>query len=149
MGVEKYVSEIKLIEQDQTIVYNYLSNFQNFSQHLNDDLLDKLNGKIPQFKVSNFESDQDSCRFNISGIGNAEIRIVEREPVKTIKISSSEGLPIGLTMWIQLLPVSPYRTKMRVTIHAEMNAMIKMMVAPKLKSGIDQIAEVLSKLPYR
>ena len=149
MSVEQYVSEIKFIEQNQTIVYNFLSNFQNFSQFFNDELLSKLNDKIPQFKVSNFESDQDSCKFHISGIGNAEIRIVEREPVKTIKISSSEGLPIGLTMWIQLLPVSPYRTKLRVTLHADMNMMIKMVVGPKLKTGVDQMAEALTRLPYQ
>ncbi|MGV8091320.1 MAG: hypothetical protein AB2L24_05575 [Mangrovibacterium sp.] len=149
MSTEKYVSDIKFIDQDQEIVYNYLSNFENLSQYINDGLLSKINEKVPQIKISNFESDQDSCRFQVSGIGKAEIRIIDREPVSTIKISSSGGLPIGVTLWIQLLSVTPHQTKMRLTLHADMNIMIKMMINKKLEEGIDQFADMLAKLPYR
>ena len=31
MALQKYVSDIKVIEQNQEIVYNYLSNFENLS----------------------------------------------------------------------------------------------------------------------
>jgi len=149
MSAQKYVSKIKLIDQNQEVVYNYLSNFDNLSQYVNDGLLSKLNEKAPQIKITDFESDQDSCRFRVSGIGHAEIRIIDREPASTIKIISSGGLPIGVTLWIQLLPGSPYQTKMRLTLHAEMNIMIKMMVDKKLEEGIDQVADMLARLPYR
>ena len=130
-------------------MFNYLSNFENLSQYVNEGLLSKINESVPQITVSNFESDADSCRFNISGMGQAEIRIIEREPAKTIKISSSGGLPIGITFWIQLLPESPYQSKMRLTLHAEMSMMIKMMVNKKLEDGINQLADMLTRLPYR
>lgn len=149
MSVQKYVSEIKLIDQNQEVVYNYLSNFDNLSQYVNDELLSKLNEKVPQIKITDFESDQESCRFQVSGLGQAEIRIIDREPHGTIKISSSGGLPVGITLWIQLLPASPYQTRMRLTLNAEMNVMIKMMINKKLEEGIDQIADMLAKLPYR
>ncbi|MCW0483342.1 hypothetical protein [Gaoshiqia sediminis] len=149
MSTQKYVSDIKLIEQNQDIVYNYLSNFENLSTYVNEGLLSKINESVPQIKVTDFESDADSCRFNISGMGQAEIRIIEREPAKTIKINSSGGLPIGITFWIQLLPESAYQTKMRLTLHAEMSMMIKMMVNKKLEEGINQLADMLTKLPYR
>ncbi len=149
MSIQKYVSEVRQIEHSQEIVYNYLSNFENLSQYINDGLLSSINDKVPQIKISNFESDQDSCRFQVAGMGKAEIRIVEREPAKTIKIVSSGGLPIGVTLWIQLLPASTYQTRMRLTLHAEMNMMIKMMVNRKLEEGINQIADMLTKLPYQ
>ncbi len=148
MGTEKYVSDIKLIDQNQEVVYNYLSNFDNLAQYVNEGLLSKLNEKVPQIKITDFESDPDSCRFQVSGLGKAEIRIIDREPSSTIKVASSGGLPIGVTFWIQLLPVSPSQTKMRLTLHAEMNIMIKMMVNRKLEEGINQFADVLAKLPY-
>ena len=148
MGLEKYVSDIKTIEQNQEVVYNYLSNFENLSTYVNDGLLSKMNESVPQIKVSDFESDSDSCRFNISGMGQAEIRIIDREPHKTIKINSSGNLPIGVTLWIQLLPVTPYQSKIKLTLHAEMSMMIKMMVNKKLEEGINQIADMLTKLPY-
>jgi len=149
MGLQKYVSDIKTIDQNQEIIYNYLSNFENLSTYVNEGLLAKINESVPQIKVSDFESDSDSCRFKISGMGQAEIRIIDREPSQTIKISSSGGLPIGITFWIQLLPVTPYQSKMKLTLHAEMSMMIKMMVNKKLEEGINQLADMLTRLPYR
>ncbi|WP_372772994.1 hypothetical protein [Mangrovibacterium sp.] len=149
MGLEKYISDIKIVEQNQDVVYNYLSNFENLSTYINEGLLSKINETIPQVKVSDFESDADSCRFKISGMGQAEIRIIDREPASTIKLASSGSLPIGITFWIQLLPVTPYQSKMKLTLHAEMSMMIKMMVNKKLGEGINQLADMLAKLPYR
>ena len=149
MSISKYVSETKLVNQNQEIVFNYLSNFENLSKYVNEGLLQKVNEKVPQIKISNFESDGDSCRFSVAGLGLAEIRITEREPQKTIKIESSGGLPLNITFWIQLLPVQAYQCKMRLTLHADMSMMIKMMVNKKLEEGIDQLADMLANLPYR
>ena len=149
MSIQKYVSEIKYIDHNQEVVYNYLSNFEHLSRYINEGLLSKLNEQVPQIRISDFESDQDSCRFQVSGMGKAEVRIIEREPARIVKISSPGGLPIGITFWIQLLPVTPYQTKMRLTLHADMSIMIKMMVNKKLEEGINQVADMLTKLPYR
>lgn len=149
MAVSKYISDVKIVEQDQSIVYNYLSDFEHLSKYVNEGLLQKVSEQVPQLKISNFESDRDSCRFNIGGLGQAELRITEREELRTIKIESSGNLPLSFTFWIQLLPLAAYQCKMRLTLHADMSMMIKMMVGKKLEEGIDQLAEILAKLPYR
>ena len=94
MSETKYVSEIKTVYHNQEVIFNYLSNFENLSKYVNEGLLAKMTEQVPQIQISNFESDADSCRFQISGMGLAEIRIVEREPHKTIKVSSSGSLPV-------------------------------------------------------
>jgi carbon monoxide dehydrogenase subunit G len=149
MTIHKYISDVKLIEHNQQIVFDYLSNFENLSEYLNSGLIEKITRQIPQVKISDFESDNDSCRFKITGMGLAEIRIVNREPHKTIKVESSGKLPLSITFWIQLMPVSAFQTKMRLTLHADMNMMIKMMAGDKLQEGINHLAERLSKLPYK
>ena len=149
MSTSKYVSDIKIVNQNQEIVYNYLSNFENLSKFVNEGLLSKLTEQVPQIKISNFESDIDSCRFQIAGMGLAEIRIIEREPHKTIKVKSSGKLPLDITFWIQLLPVSAYESKLRITLDAEMSMMIKMMVNSKLEEGINRFADMLASLPYK
>jgi hypothetical protein len=149
MGSTKYVSDVKIIRNNQEVIYNYLSNFENLSKYVNEGLLEKMSEQIPQIKISNFESDADSCRFQISGMGQAEIRIIEREPFKTIKISSSGSLPVSIVFWIQLLSVDAYETKLRLTLDADMNMMIKMMVNKKLEEGINRFADMLAALPYR
>lgn len=149
MSTTKYVSDIKVISNNQEIIFNYLSNFENLSKYVNEGLLSKMTEQVPQIKISNFESDADSCRFQIAGMGLAEIRIIEREPHKTIKISSSGGMPVGIVFWIQLLPVSAYETKLRLTLDADMSMMIKMMVNKKLEEGINKLADMLAALPYK
>lgn len=148
MGVSKYVSDIQVIAHNNEVIFNYLSNFQNLSRYLTDDLLQQLAEKVPQVKIQNFQSDADSCSFSVGGFGNAEIKIVEREPYKTIKVQGQGGIPIELTFWIQLLPVDAYKTKLRLTLHTEMGMMVKMMVGNKLEKGINQLAETLARLPY-
>lgn len=149
MGVNKYVSDVKIIRNNQEVIYNYLSNFENLSKYINEGLLEKMTEKIPQIKISNFESDTDSCRFQISGMGLAEMRIIEREPSKTIKVSSSGSLPISIVFWIQLMAVDAYETKLRLTLDADMSMMIKMMVNKKLEEGINRMADMLAALPYK
>jgi len=149
MGSTRYVSDIKVINNNQEIIYNYLSNFENLSKYVNEGLLSKMTEQVPQIQISNFESDADSCRFQISGMGQAEIRIVEREPVKNIKIGSSGSMPVGIIFWIQLLHVSAYETKLRLTLDADMSMMIKMLVNKKLEEGINRLADMLAALPYK
>lgn len=149
MSINKYVSNIKVIPHNQQIVYDYLSNFENLSAYLNSGLIEKITKQVPQVKITNFESDRDSCRFNITGMGLAQIRIVNRDPFKTIKVESSGGLPLSLTFWIQLLPDTAFQTKMRLTLHADLSMMIKMMIGDKLQEGIDHLAQTLATLPYK
>jgi carbon monoxide dehydrogenase subunit G len=149
MGLDKYTSDIKFIDHNQEVIFNYLSNFENLSKYVNEGLLASISQKVPQIKISDFESDADSCRFKISGMGQSELRIVNREPHKTVKVESSGGLPVSITLWIQLMPVTAYQTKMKLTLHAEMGMMVKMMAGKKLAEGVNQMAEMLSKLPYK
>lgn len=149
MTASKYVSDVKLVQNNQEIIFNYLSNFENLSKYVNEGLLSKMTEQIPQIQISNFESDVDSCRFNISGMGLAEIRIIEREAYKTVKVISTGSLPIGIKFWIQLLPVDAYETKLRITLEAEMSMMIKMLVNKKLEDGINKLADMLAAISYR
>lgn len=149
MSSTKYVSDVKIVNNNQEIIYNYLSNFENLSKYVNEGLLAKMTEQVPQIQISNFESDADSCRFQIGGMGLAEIRIIEREPFKTIKVSSSGSLPVSIVFWIQLLPVAAYETKLRLTLDAEMSMMVKMMVNKKLEEGINRMADMLAALPYK
>ena len=148
MGISKYVSDTKYVAHNEQVVYNYLSSFENLAGWLNSGLIEKITQQVPQIRITDFSSDRDSCRFNITGLGLAEIRIVNREPFKTIKIESSGGLPLSFTFWIQLLPANLTETKLRLTLHAEMSMMIKMMAGSKLEEGVNQLADTLTRLPY-
>ena len=75
------------------------------------------------------------------------LRIIEREPNKTIKFGSDQS-PIAFNLWIQLKSVAEDDTRIKVTLKAEINMMIKMMVEKPIKEMLNKMAEMLAALPY-
>ena len=61
---------------------------------------------------------------------------------------ATEQSPVDANLWIQVLPVSTGGSKMRLTLKADLNMMMKMMIGKKLEEGIDKFADMLAMLPY-
>ena len=151
MGTEKYISEIKIITSPQEAVYDCLSNLNNLEQLFDPKKLEEIKKNypdVPDIKLDNFQATADECSFSISPVGTIGVHIVEREPSKMIKLSGSKSVPFQFNCWIQLVKVDDASCKVKITIHAELNPMIKMLVHKHLKKGVDQIAEALTKIPY-
>lgn len=149
MGTSKYVSDVKTVNQNHQIVFTFLSNFNNLGQFFNEYTLSQIAQQIPNASIDNFQSDADSCNFTISKIGLVGMRIIDREPTKTIKISGEGNIPFQLFLWIQILPAGAYQSKIRLTLHADLNMMMKIMANKKIKDGINKLAEALTMLPYQ
>jgi carbon monoxide dehydrogenase subunit G len=148
MGVSKYVSQVKHINQNNQTIFNFLSDFNNLGKFFNNFTLEQLSQKVPGASINDFSSDDDSCRFNISKFGEAGFRIIEREPYKTIKITGEGKIPFQMYIWIQILPTSAYQSKIRLTLHADMSFVIKAMIGKKMQEGVDNLAHALTVLPY-
>jgi carbon monoxide dehydrogenase subunit G len=134
----EFISDIKTIPHGSLIIYDTLSDLNN---------LEKLKDRIPSDKIENFTFDSDSCSFSISPVGKVRFSIVDREPQKTIKLTADQS-PVEVTMWIQLKEIAEQDTKMKLTIKADLNPFIKPMLSKPLQEGINQIADVLAKIPY-
>lgn len=151
MGTEKYISEIKLISAPLAVVYDRLSNFKNIEQLFDPKQMEEIKKQYPNapdIKLDNFQATADECSFSVSPIGTVGVQIVEREPSKMIKLAGSKSVPFQFSCWIQLVTVDEASCKVKITLHAELNLMIKMVVNKHLKKGVDQIAEALTKIPY-
>ena len=131
-----YESDIKTISSSEEMVFGILSDLNNLSR-LKD---------IPAAndKIKDLQFDTDHCSFGVAGMGRVGFKIIEREPFKTIKLESEQS-PVHVNVWIQLKQVDENDTRMKLTLSADLPAMIKMMVDKKLKEGINAIADVLAK----
>jgi len=151
MATQKYVSDVKTLNWSNEIVYDRLSNLEFLNFLFNPENLERakqqMGDKADKLNIEDFSADRDSCRFTISPVGQLGLRIIEREELKLIKLVNDEG-PIDFTIWIQLLPVNEYTSKMRLTIHTELNMMMNMMVGKKLKKGVNQMADVFTQIPF-
>jgi len=126
---ESKVVAIKRLDED---IYKALSSFKNFSP------------LAQMAKVENWQADDDWCKFDVKNIGAVGLKIIEREQNKTIKISGDGGIPFDFFLWIQLKPVAPYDTRLKLTLKEDMNIMMRMMIGKKLQEGIDSLADQIA-----
>lgn len=154
----KYESEIKMLPQATAEqVYRALSNLETFrpifeSAADNPMIIEKMReaGQDPEQlqKLKEVELTNDSIIFPVPMIGTMALEIVEREPSKCVKMQTKAS-PIDATLWIQMLPVSAGGSKMRLTLQADLNMMMKMVLGSKLEKGINQFADMLAQIPYQ
>ena len=128
--MEKYESKQQQIRRSAEQIYSALASFNNFSP-------------MVEGRVDEWSADDDVCSFKVKGMP-VRLRMVEREPYKTIKIQGDDGTPIDFTFWLQLKEVAPYDTRMRIVVHAELNMMMRMMIGKKLQGAVDEMAEAIA-----
>ena len=133
-----FESAVKTINADEKKVFDFLSDLRN---------AEKLKDKLPQDKVKNIQLDHDSVSFSVNPVGDVSLRIIEREPFKTIKFSADKS-PIDFFLWIQLKQTVENDTKLKITLKADLNPMIKMMASKPLEQFINMLADALATLDY-
>ena len=136
--MEDFTSQVKTIPHNDDRIFAMLSDMSN---------LERIKNRIPQDKIKNFTFDANSCSITVDPVGSVTFQIVEREPNRTIKFSTTNS-PVPLLMWIQLKQVAENDTKMKMTVRADLNPFIKPMVSKPLQEAVERISEVIAGLPY-
>ena len=131
----KVESNVGKIAGSQERIFNFLSDFTNFS------------GLLPADKVKNFQASNNECTFEADGIGKSGLKIIEKDPYKTIKITGAQASQ-EFFFWVQLKEVAPYDTRIKLTIKTKMNMVMKMMMEKQLKKFLDTLVEQICKIPF-
>ncbi|MDR0510795.1 MAG: polyketide cyclase [Rikenellaceae bacterium] len=129
--MEKYESKQVQIRRPAVQVYAVASDFTNFTPMVQD-------------KVENWEATADRCSFRVKGFA-LSLEIAEKNPPETVKIISSEGSPLPFTFWLQLREMTPDDTRMKLTLHAELPMMVRMMIGGKLQEALDMMAQRIAE----
>ncbi|MBR6036831.1 MAG: SRPBCC family protein [Bacteroidaceae bacterium] len=150
----KYESQIKQVPYTQSAVYAKISDLTNLAvikDRFDDPIVQE---KMPADKieeirhtVQQMEFTTDTVTAPAGPIGTIAVQIVDREPEKCVKFASTNS-PVGFKLWIQVLPISETASKMKVTIDADLNFIMKQMVGPHLQKGVDKFADMLAMIPY-
>ena len=152
----KYESSVKQVNAPVERVYSVISDLERLRPVIemaqnNEMIKEKLReagqdpAQLEKLKDMNLTSDRVS--FPAPMVGEVAVAIIEREENKCVKFETEKS-PIDANLWIQVLPVTDTTSKMRVTLKAELNPMMKMILGSKLEKGIDQFADMLCMLPY-
>lgn len=157
----EYKSDIKKIFAPVERVYGKLADLNNLAviqQGLDNPeamrrIQEQAGDKVTPEQLQQIVEKLRSLRFDADSVqgdtpmGPATLRIIEREPDKTIKFSL-EGMPVAANMWIQLLPNGNNECAMRLTLKADLSFFLRQLVGKKLEQGIDGMAQMIASLPY-
>jgi uncharacterized membrane protein len=117
-------------------IYNFLSNFNNFS-HL-----------VPADKIQNWKADESSCSFSLPRLGQTGVKIIEKEPNKLIKLTSIDESSVIFTCWIQLKSMDQKKTIIRLTMEAGLNSMLEVMARKPLQEFLNKLVDQLEKYTF-
>ena len=150
----KYESQIKQVPFSQSAVYAKLSDLTNLAvikERIDDP---NVQAKIPADKieevrnaVNQMEFTTDTVSAPAGPIGAIAVQIVDREPEKCVKFTSTNS-PVSFKLWVQVLPTGDTSSKLKVTIDADLNFFMKQMVGSHLEKGVDKFADMLAMIPY-
>jgi carbon monoxide dehydrogenase subunit G len=132
----KIESKIGKIANTPERIYNFLSDFRNFSR------------LMPPDKVKNWQAVEDSCRFTVDMLGDVGLRIIEKQAYSLVKITGAEESKFNFCFWIQLKEAAPYDTRIKLTIKVDLNPMMKMMAKKPLQNFVDTLVDQLEKIPF-
>ncbi len=132
----RFESGVKNISFPAERVYGFISDF------------DHMEDVLPSDKIKNWQSSKDSCRFEVDKIGQIGLKIIEKIPDDTVKYAADGKVPFNFFLWVQLKNVDENHSKVKVTLDAELNPMIKMVAKKPLKKFVERLAEGIAEHKY-
>jgi carbon monoxide dehydrogenase subunit G len=126
-----YKSTLITVQKTQLEVFNFLSDYNNF-------------GKLMPEQVTNWQSTDTECSFTIQGMASLQMKIVERRANDLISMESFGKTPIKFTLFVNIEAVNDQSCSALVSIDADINPMLKMMLDKPLSNLVEKLA---TKIP--
>jgi carbon monoxide dehydrogenase subunit G len=151
----KYESQIKQVPYTQSAIYAKISDLTNLAvikERFDDPT---VQAKMPADKIEEIRNVVDKMEFTTDTVsapagpigGNISVQIVNREPEKCVKFTSTKS-PVDFKLWVQVLPINETSSKIKVTLDADLNFFMKQMLDKPLSQGVDKFADMLAMIPY-
>ena len=130
----KVESKIGTVLRSSEQIYELLSDFS------------RLSSFVPPAKVQDWQATADECRFSVNGVGPIVFRAVQREPSDLVKIAVETAQAKDVFLWIQLKGTQPYETKIKLTLKADVNPVMKIFIERPAQQFLDKVIDTLSRI---
>lgn len=122
-----YKSTEVTIQKKQEDLFNFLSDFSNF-------------GKLMPEQVTDWTSNETECSFNIQGMASLQMKMIEKKPHNLIVMESFGKTPIKFKLNVSIENSGSDLSKVIVSIDADLNPMLKMMLDKPLSNLVEKLA---------
>lgn len=125
----KFESRVGVVKVASKKIYLFASDMRNFNRF------------IPGERVRNWEATKEECKFEVSPVGKASLRISGLEEYSMIKFAGDGLNGTTFFLWIQLKETGDNDTRVKLTIKAELNPVIKMMAQKPINDFLEKIVK--------
>ncbi|MCD4769238.1 MAG: SRPBCC family protein [Bacteroidales bacterium] len=123
----KFESRIGKVNVSSKKIFVFITDMRNFRQIL------------PAKGITDWQADSDSCSFEVSPVGKANLRIINSDPDNTVKYAGDGLNNTQFFLWVQLKEVSENDTRVKITLKADLNPMIKVMASGPIKDFLEKL----------
>lgn len=129
--MKSYKGQVETVNSSSTKVYEFLSDFNNFTSFL-----------PPQ--IEDWECNELQCSFSIQGLGKLKLNFKEKTPNSLIIVQPApeSGLPIEFFIKILINQLEENdKCNFQFIVEADINPMISMLVDKPLKQFVEVITQ--------
>jgi len=123
-------SETAVISRSAEVVYNFLSEFNNF-------------GKLMPQQVTNWKATADQCSFTIQGMADIRLYMSGKQPFSLISYSSVNDSPFKFSINNHIESLDGNSAKATIVLVADLSPMLKMMAARPLENFVNLLVHKL------
>jgi len=129
----KIESEKVIINNSSEKVYSFLSDFNNFS-------------KLMPEQVINWKSTESECSFTIKGMVDIKMNIAEKTPFSKVVFKSAKDFSLDFNLVCTINNVSEKSCESQLYFEAELSPFIKMMAQTPLENFVNVLVKKLKEL---
>ncbi len=122
----KVESERTIINRSSDLVFDYISNCNNF-------------GKVLPEQIKNWQSTEDQCSFEIEGMAKITLLVSEKKRPSKVVYTATADKPFGLEMVCDIFFIDNQKCEVVASMNAEIPPMIAMMAKKPLQNFADRL----------
>lgn len=128
-----FESEQVTIARDSNLIFEFLSDFNNFESFM-----------PPQ--VTDWKSDKEHCSFNIQNMATLGMRYDLKNPYNQIIIVSEGKSPFKFDLQCFLTEKGQATTDVKLVLNADLNMMLKMVASKPLANFVNILAHKIKEV---
>jgi hypothetical protein len=129
-------SKTGIVKGSQETVFNYISDFRNFS------------GLLPRDRLNNLQITQEKIIFDIQGLGTVGLEIQDKQPYSVLTVGASKDSSADFTFIIHINETEKDLSEVNLKLNANLNMFLEMMARNPLQQFADLMVEKLALVNF-
>jgi len=117
----------------QREVYTFVSDIRNFERF------------APENTINAWNAEKESCSFNVSMIGKVQVSISDKQEFSHIVFKGTALSDNNFTLDVNIARLNDQKAAVKITLHAELNQMLKMIASKPIKQFLDILIDEMEK----